>query len=68
MRDVIVWVLILTGPRPYPIDTFPDQRGCQQAKYDYGRGFSATDKSNRPRNKLVCRWQVKSVPRTVDIP
>lgn len=52
MHAIMLWVLIQTGPRPYPVQTFPTHGACIQAQYDYGRY------SGRTRNKLICRPQI----------
>lgn len=60
MKTIILWVLIMPGPRPYPIDTFPTHGACVQAKYDYGSAYSPRDKMNQT-NKLICRQQTKII-------
>lgn len=36
MRRMIFWTLIVLGPQPYVIDTYPSLRACTQAKYNFG--------------------------------
>lgn len=51
MHAIILWVLIQTGPHPYPVETFPTHGECIQAKYDY----SQSSGSHASRNSMICR-------------
>jgi hypothetical protein len=36
MHAIIVWVLVMTGPHPHFIKTYPTHAQCIQARYDLG--------------------------------
>lgn len=60
MHPIIIWVLVFTGPRPYPVETFTGTNAhsqCIQAQYDYGR-----DQKGPAGNPFKCRMQTRMAP------